>query len=513
MVTVHNEILQVADVVAREKLIDRETVIQAMEEAIQKIALNKYGMDHDIRVTIDRKTGEITIKRYREVVEEVEDENKQISLAAAKEEQPEATVGQYLTDVLPPVSFGRMAAQTARQIVNYRVKEAEKERQYEEFKDKVGEIISGIVKRVEYGNYIIDVNRNECVLRRDEAIPREVLRPGDRVRAYILEVVRDTRGPQIFLSRSHPQFMAKLFTQEVPEVYEGVIEILSVARDPGSRAKIAVRTNDQTIDPVGSCVGVRGSRVQAVVNELQGERVDIVPWTADVPSFVISALAPADISRVVYDEESRRVQVVVPDDNLSIAIGRRGQNVRLASLLTGLEVSVMSESDDTQKRNDEFKQVSTDLINELGIDEVIAHLLISEGFDTLDAIAFCDLEEMLEIEGFEEGLATELQKRAQAAVEKRHQEIKKKVAEMGVDKSLSEFEPLTPELLMVLAENNCRTLDDLADLAGDELVEMFGEDNISLDVANDIIMQARAHWFDDDATEASVEKDEADTKA
>jgi N utilization substance protein A len=325
-----------------------------------------------------------------------------------------------------------------------------------------------------------------------------VLRPGDRVRAYILEVVRDTRGPQIFLSRSHPQFMAKLFTQEVPEVYEGVIEILSVARDPGSRAKIAVRTNDQTIDPVGSCVGVRGSRVQAVVNELQGERVDIVPWTADVPSFVISALSPADISRVVYDEESRKVQVVVPDDNLSIAIGRRGQNVRLASLLTGLEVSVVSESDDSQKRNDEFKHVSASLIEELGIDEVIAHLLISEGFDTLDAIAYCDVEEMLEIEGFEEGLATELQKRAQVSIEKRHKEIQEKVNKMGVDPSLSTFEPITPELLLVLAENNCRTLDDLADLAGDELVEMFGEDHISLDVANDIIMQARAHWFEGD---------------
>ncbi len=500
MVAVHNEILQVADVVAREKLIDQETVVQAMEEAIQKIALNKYGMQNDIRVSIDRKTGEILTKRYREVVEAIEDEDKQILLKDAQAEKSDAVVGDFLVDELPPISFGRMAAQTARQIVNQRVREAERERQYEEFKDKVGEIVSGIVKRVEFGNFIIDVNRNECVLRRDEAIPREVLRPGDRVRAYVLDVVRDNRGPQIFLSRSHPQFMAKLFMQEVPEVYDGVIEILSVARDPGSRAKIAVKANDPSIDPVGSCVGVRGSRVLAVVNELQGERVDIIPWVEDVPSFVISALAPAEISRVVYDEESRKVQVVVPDDNLSIAIGRRGQNVRLASLLTGLEVSVTSETDDTKSRTDEFKKVSSELIEALDIDEVIAHLLISEGFDSLDAIAYSELEDLLDVEGFEESLAQEVQKRAKVALEKKHAEITEKVKKLGVDASLLEFEPLTPELLLALAENGCRTLDDLADLAGDELVDIFGAENISLEMANDIIMQARAHWFEDEET-------------
>lgn len=498
MVAVHNEILQVADIVAREKIIDRETVLSAMEEAIQKIALNKYGLQNDIRVTIDRKTGEIITKRYRQVVETLEDEDKEITLEDAQQEKDDAALGDFLVDELPTVSFGRMAAQTARQIVNQRVREAERERQYHEFQDKIGEIISGVVKRVEFGNFIIDVNRNECVLRRDESIPREVLRPGDRVRAYVVDVVRDNRGPQVFLSRSHPQFMAKLFTQEVPEVYDGVIEILSVARDPGSRAKIAVRAKDPSIDPVGSCVGVRGSRVQAVVTELQGERVDIVPWVEDVPSFVINALSPAEISRVVFDEESHKVQVVVPDDNLSIAIGRRGQNVRLASLLTGLEVSVTSESDDSKARSEEFKKISEDLIQALDIDEVIAHLLIGEGFDSLDAIAYCEIEELLDVEGFEESLAQELQARAAAAVEKRNQEIAEKVKGMGVDASLIEFEPLTSELLLALAENGCKNLDDLADLSGDELVDIFGAENISLEVANDIIMQARAHWFEED---------------
>jgi N utilization substance protein A len=452
-------------------------------------------------VAIDRKTGEIITKRYRQIVANVEDEDKEISLEEAQHEKEAAAIGDFLVDELPPVSFGRMAAQTARQIVNQRVREAEKERQYHEFKDKVGEIVSGVVKRLEFGNIIVDVNRNECVLRRDESIPREVLRPGDRVRAYVLDIVRDNRGPQIFLSRSHPQFMAKLFMQEVPEVYDGIIEILSVARDPGSRAKIAVRTKDPSIDPVGSCVGVRGSRVQAVITELQGERIDIVPWVEDVPSFVINALAPAEISRVVYDEESRKVHVVVPDDNLSIAIGRRGQNVRLASLLTGLDVSVTSESEDSNVRSEEFKKISGELIKVLDIDEVIAHLLISEGFDTLDAIAYCEPEELLEVEGFEESLAQELQKRALTAVEKRNKTLIENAKAMGVNESLINFEPLTPELLDSLAKNGCKTLDDLADLSGDELVEIFGEENIALEVANDIIMQARAHWFEDEKKE------------
>lgn len=504
MSTAPNDILQVADVVAREKGIEREQVIVAMEEAIQKIGRTKYGQDHDIRATIDRKDGSITLQRFRGVVDEVEDPLTQLSVKEAQEIQKDVEAGSFIIDELPPISFGRMAAQTARQIISQRVREAERERQYHEFKDRVGEIISGIVKRVEFGNYIIDVGRNECLLRREESIPRENLRPGDRVRAYIMDVTQDTRGPQILLSRSHPQFMAKLFQQEVPEIYEGIIDVLAVARDPGSRAKIAVRSRDSSIDPVGSCVGIRGSRVQAVVNELQGEKIDIVPWSEDTPTFIINALSPAEITRVIYDEEGRKVQVVVPDDQLSLAIGRRGQNVRLASLLTGLDVSITSETENTAHRTEQTKQNIQNLIDALDIDEVIAHLLIAEGYESIADIAEVSTEELLSIHGFEEDLVRELQKRSNEALEKRAKEVQKELKDLSLDKSLLKFEGLTPEMLLKLGKAGCKSLDDFADLSNDELVEIIGEGILAEEETNDLIMRARAHWFEDEASAADA---------
>lgn len=495
---IHNEILQVADAVAREKGIDKDLVIHAMEEAIQKIGRTKFGQDNDIRATIDRKTGEITLERFREVVADVEDKATQVSLEEAKRIDETLELGQHIIDDLPPISFGRMAAQTARQIISQRVREAERERQYNEFKDRVGEVLSGVVKRVEFGNYIIDVGRNECLLRREETIPREILRVGDRVRVYLMDLDPESRGPQILLSRSHPQFMAKLFQQEVPEIYDGIIEVISVARDPGSRAKISVRANDSSIDPVGSCVGVRGSRVQAVVNELQGEKVDIVPFMEDIPSYVINALAPAEISRVIYDEENHRVDVVVPDDQLSLAIGRRGQNVRLASLLTGLEVTITSETDDTEKRNERSKVIAGAFIKELDVDDVIAHLLIAEGYEKVNDLHEATIEELLDIEGFEEELAVELKNRAAASVARLEAEIQEGLKAYTIEAQLKDLEGMTSEMLLALAKADCLTLDDFADLASDELLEIVGAEKLTEDEANEMIMAARAHWFEDE---------------
>ncbi len=371
------ELIQVADVVAREKGIEREEVIEAMEQAIQKAGRSKYGPDHDIRAVIDRRTGEIWLKRCTTVVEEVEDEITEISLEQAKKLDPTLEVGSVMEEPLPPIDFGRIAAQTAKQVIVQKVRDAERQRQYQEFKDRAGEVINGVVKRVEYGNVTVDLSRAEAVLRRDRLLPRETFRQGDRIRAYIEDVREEPRGPQIFLSRTHPEFMKELFKQEVPEVYDGIIEIKSVARDPGSRAKIAVISYDSSIDPVGACVGMRGSRVQAVVGELQGEKIDIIPWSEDPATFVVNALAPAEVSKVVLDEDAGRIEVVVPDEQLSLAIGRRGQNVRLASMLTGWDIDILTEQEESDRRKEEFRVRSEIFIDQLDIDDVIAGLLVA----------------------------------------------------------------------------------------------------------------------------------------
>src|SRR5258707_5628517 len=410
------ELLQVADAVAREKGIDREEVLEAMEQAIQKAGRSKYGAEHDIRAEVDGANGDVALKRYREVVETVENEATQMTLAEAQRRNPDAQAGDFIIDNLPPIDFGRIAAQTAKQVIVQRVREAERERQFKEYKDRVGEIVNGLVKRVEFGNVTVDLGRAEAILRRDELLPRETFRPGDRVRAYIYDVRRETRGPQIFLSRTHPQFMAKLFAQEVPEVYDGIIEIRAVARDPGSRAKIGVLSNDSGIDPVGACVGMPGSRVQAVGEELRGEKIDIIPWSADPATFVVNALAPAEVAKVVMDEEQRRIEVVVPDEQLSLAIGRRGQNVRLASQLTGWDIDILTEAEESERRQEEFRTRSQMFIEALDVDDVIAHLLVTEGFTSVEEIAFVPPQGLSGIGGFEESGAAELQERARGVL-------------------------------------------------------------------------------------------------
>ena len=508
------ELLQVADTVAREKNIDREIVLEAMEEAIQKAGRSKYGYEQDIRAQIDRRSGNIELKRYREVVAndfEIENEVAQLKLDQAQRIKPDAVEGEFLIDDLPPLDFGRIAAQTAKQVIMQKVREAERSRQYEEFKDKVGEIINGVVKRVEYGNATIDIQgRAEGLLRRDESIPREPLNVNDRVRAIIYEVREETRGPQIFLSRSHPEFMAKLFTQEVPEIYDGVIEIKSVARDPGSRAKIAVQSSDGSIDPVGACVGMRGSRVQAVVNELGGEKVDIIPWSEDIGSFVVSALQPAVVSKVVLDEEKQRMDVVVAEDQLSLAIGRRGQNVRLASILTGWDIDIMTEEQESERRAEEFKTRSTLFIEAMDVDDVIAHLLVAEGFTSVEEIVEASIDELNTIEGFEEEISIELQNRAANWLEQKAQELEQKQDELGISNDLMEAEGLRAAQILILGEKGVKTLDDLADLAGDELVEMLGEGQLTEKEANNIIMKAREHWFTEEDAAAAQQAEAAE---
>lgn len=495
------EMLQVADVVAREKGIERELVLEAMEEAIQKAGRSKYGHDHDIRAIIDRKNGSIEMKRYREVVEQLDEEEgnemRQITLEQAKREKEDAKIGDFLIDELPPLDFGRIAAQTAKQVIVQKVREAERARQYLEFKDRVGEIINGVIKRVEYGNVTIDIGggRAEGYLRREECIPREHLKNGDRVRAYIYEVREEQRGPQIFMSRTHPNFMAKLFTQEVPEIYDGLIEIKAVARDPGSRAKIAVLSRDGSTDPVGACVGMRGSRVQAVVNELQGEKIDIIPWTEDLGSFIIAALQPAEVAKVVMDEENQRMDVVVPEEQLSLAIGRRGQNVRLASMLVGWDIDIMTEEEEAKRRAEEFQSRSETFIEALDIDEMIVQLLIAEGFTSVREISETPVEEMMEIEGFDEDIAQELINRAAAWIEAQEKELETKRVELGIQDDLMALEGLTAEALVKLGENEIKTLDDFADLATDELMEILGEGTMKSSTAEALIMKAREHWF------------------
>src|ERR1700722_12911335 len=497
------ELLLVADAVAREKNIDREEVLEAMEQAIQKAGRAKYGHEKDIRATIDRKTGDVRLSRWTEIVETVENEETQIPVHISKKFVPEKNVGDFIVDPLPPIDFGRIAAQTAKQVIVQRVREYERAKQFNEFKDRVGEIINGVVKRTEYGNLMVDLGRAEALLRRDETIPRENLRNGDRVRAFIYDVREEQRGPQIFLSRTHPGFLAKLFAQEVPEIYDGIIEIKAVSRDPGSRAKMAVISRDQSIDPVGACVGMRGSRVQAVVAELQGEKSDIIPRSPNVATFVVNALAPAEVSKVVMDEDAGRVEVVVPDSQLSLAIGRRGQNVRLASQLTRWDIDILTEAEESERRQEEFRRKTGLFVEALDVDDVIAGLLVAEGFNTIEELAFTPLEELADIEGFDESVAEELIRRAEAYLVKRDNELNEKRLELGVTDEIAAMEVLTPAMLVTLGEKGVKTLDDLADLASDELVEIVGEANMEEAVANEVIMAARAHWFADEESAAA----------
>ncbi len=497
------ELIQVVDNVARDKAIEREEVFMIMEQAIQKAGRSKYGQEKDIRASIDRKTGEIRLARYLEVVDDtgiIEDENTQIYLKNAIKKQKELAVGEFLIDPLPPIDFGRISSQMAKQVIVQRVREAERARQYEEYKSRAGEIVNGQVKRVEFGNVVVDLGRAEAILRRDELIPREHFKTGDRVRAYILDVREELRGPQIFLSRTCPEFMGMLFSQEVPEIYDGIIDIKGVARDPGSRAKIAVISKDNSIDPVGACVGMRGSRVQAVVNELQGEKIDIIQWNDDPATFVVNALAPAEVSKVVLDEDSGRIEVVVPDDQLSLAIGRRGQNVRLASQLTGWVIDILTEDQESARRQEEFHTRSQNFIESLDVDEVIAHLLVTEGFTSIEEVAFVPNEELISIEGFDEEIAAELKARSQAYLDEERTKLNEKLSKLDISDDLknAQINYLDINLIIRLGENGVKTLDDLADLASDELLEIINSDKISLDHANEIIMKAREHWFEEE---------------
>ena len=479
------ELLQVADAVAREKSINREEVVAAMEEAIQKAARTKYGLENDIRARISRSNGMVSLHRYREVVETaetLENEATQMLLADAVKIQKDITVGAFIIDDLPPMDFGRVAAQTAKQVITQRVRDAERERQHTEYQERVGEVVNGTVKRVDFGHVTVDLGRAEAVIRREEGIPRERLKVGDRVRALIMDVRRELRGPQIFLSRTHPEFMAKLFRQEVPEIYDGVIQIMAVARDPGSRAKIAVVARDGNIDPVGACVGVRGARVQAVVNELQGEKIDIVPWSGDVATFLVNALSPAQVAKVVMDDATQRVDVVVPEDQLSLAIGRRGQNVRLAAMLTGWNIDIMTEEVEAEKRATETQRRTSLFMEALDVDDVFAHLLIAEGFSTVDDLAYIDFAELTAIEGFEPEIAEELQNRALVFVQARDKAVADKLAALGITPELNAHEAFSPEQIIKLGEEGVKTLDDLGELAGDELQEILGEDAITLEI-------------------------------
>ena len=467
------ELLQIADAVAREKGIEMSVVLAAMADAIQKAAKARYGVENDIRAEIDPKTGDTRLLRVVTVVEVVENDNLEITLPIAQRTHPDAQIGDEISDELPPVEFGRIATQAAKQVIVQRVRDAERERQFEEYKDRIGEIISGVVKRVEYGNVVMDLGRGEAVIRRDNLIPREVFRPGDRIRAFIQDCRREQRGPQIILSRTDPTFMAKLFMQEVPEIYDGIIEVRAVARDPGSRAKIAVISSDPSIDPVGACVGMRGSRVQAVVNELQGEKVDIIPWTQDAAGFIVNALAPAEVSKVVLDEDAQRIEVVVPDEQLSLAIGRRGQNVRLASQLTGWDIDIVTEAEESERRQTEFAERTQVFMGALDVDEMIAQLLASEGFATIEEVAYVPLSEIMMIEGFDEDTAAEIQNRAVDAMERQNKELDAKRIELGVSDDVAAIEGISPAMLVALGENDIKSLDDFAGCVPDDLIGWY----------------------------------------
>ncbi|MHC0052077.1 transcription termination factor NusA [Actibacterium sp. D379-3] len=519
------ELLQTAEAVAREKMIDPELVVQAMEESLARAAKSRYGSEMDIRVAIDRKTGKATFTRVRTVVEDDALENYQaeLTVAQAKGYLDDPKVGDEIRDEVPPVEMGRIAAQSAKQVILQKVREAERDRQYEEFKDRAGTIINGLVKREEYGNVIVDIGRGEAILRRNEKIGRESYRPNDRVRCYIKDVRREARGPQVFLSRTDPQFMAELFKMEVPEIYDGIIEIKAVARDPGSRAKIAVISYDNSIDPVGACVGMRGSRVQAVVNELQGEKIDIIPWNEDQPTFLVNALQPAEVTKVVLDEEAERIEVVVPDDQLSLAIGRRGQNVRLASQLTGLDIDIMTESEESARRQAEFAERTNLFMEALDLDEFFAQLLVSEGFTSLEEVAYVDQDELLVIDGVDASTAEELQARARDYLEAANKKALEHARELGVEDSLVEFEGLTPQMIEALAEDDVKSLEDFATCADWELaggwttvdgqrvkdegvLEKF---DVSLEEAQNMVMTARIQLGWVDPAELAAGEDDA----
>lgn len=496
-INVH-ELLQVADLVAREKAVDKQVVISALEEAITRSAKARYGTEYDIRVTIHPKTGNIDIFRYREIVQEVEEESSalQVLLADAQERDSTLDLGDFLVDPLPPVEIGRISAQSARQVIIQKIREAERDSQYEAFKDRVGEIIYGTAKRVEFGNVMVDLGDfGEGIIRRNEVIPRENIRVGDRVRAYLYDVRREASGPQVFLSRTHPQFMVKLFASEVPEVYEGVIEIRAVARDPGSRAKIAVYTEDPSVDPVGSCVGLRGGRVQAITNELQGERIDIINWSPDAATLIINALAPAPVLRVVVDEDEDKVEVVVPDDMSSQVIGRRGQNVRLLSQLLGWNVDVLTETSSNEKRQQDFAQRTELFIAALDVDQLLAQFLVTEGFETVEDVAYCDVSDIAEIEGLDENLAAELQERAFVFLEKKKLTM---LAESGSDKRLQSVEGLTIDMLFDLLKHDIKSLEDFAGLTSDELI-VIEDENANSEVADGAIEDAENIVNDDNS--------------
>src|SRR4030088_2324877 len=505
------ELLQIADAVAREKSIDRGIVIAAMEDAIAKAARARYGSETDVHAEIDAKKGELRLSRHMLVVEQVENSSNQISLEDARRANPGAQIGDTIADTLPPLEYGRIAAQSAKQVIVQKVREAERDRQYQEFKDRIGDIVNGIVKRVEYGSVIVDLGRGEAIVRRDEMLPREVFRNGDRVRAYIFDVRRETRGPQIFLSRTHPQFMAKLFAQEVPEIYDGIVEIKAVARDPGSRAKIGVISRDSSVDPVGACVGMRGSRVQAVVNELQGEKIDIIPWSPDIATFVVNALAPAEVAKVVLDEDRERISVVVPDQQLSLAIGRRGQNVRLASQLTGWDIDILTEQEESERRQAEFESRTKIFVEALNLDEVVGQLLASEGFGSIEELALVDQKEIASIEGFDEETASELQARASDYLAQIEAEYDAQRIKLGVADELREVPGVNAKMMVAFGEGGIKTVEDLAGCATDDLVgwteRKDGESKrepgildgceISREDAEAMIMQARlkAGWI------------------
>ncbi len=463
------ELLQIADAVAREKSIDKRIVIDAMADAIQKAARQRYGQETNIRADINHQTGEMKLQRLMEVVEQVEDYARHISLADARQRNPDAQVGDYIAEQLPPMDFGRIAAQSAKQVIVQKVREAERDRQYDEYKDRIGEIVNGTVKRVEYGNVIVDLGRGEAIIRRDELIPRENFKYGDRVRAYVYDVRREQRGPQIFLSRTHPQFMAKLFQMEVPEIYDGIIEIKSVARDPGSRAKIAVISRDSSIDPVGACVGMRGSRVQAVVGELQGEKIDIIPWSMQPANFIVNALQPAEVAKVVLDEDAERIEVVVPDDQLSLAIGRRGQNVRLASQLTGWDIDILTEQEESERRQKEFVERSNLFMEALDVDEMVGQVLASEGFTSVEEVAYVDADEISSIDGFDEDTASEIQTRARDYLERIEAEHDAARKELGVADELRDLPGMTTAMMVAVGKDGVKTVEDFAGYASDDL--------------------------------------------
>jgi N utilization substance protein A len=499
------ELLQIADAVAREKSIDKQVVIAAMEEAMERAAKSRFGAENEIKVEIDPKTGETHTSRYLHVVDEVDNTKTEISVVDARVRNPAAQAGDIIAETLPPIEFSRIATQAAKQVIVQKVRDAERERHYEEYKDRIGEIVHGTVKRVEFGSVVVDFGRAEGVVRRDEMIPRESFRTGDRIRAYIYDVRREARGPQIFLSRTHPQFMVRLFAQEVPEIYDGIIEIRAVARDPGSRAKIGVISKDSSIDPVGACVGMRGVRVQAVVQELQGERIDIIPWSPEPATFIVNALAPAEVSKIVLDEDTNRVEVVVPDDQLSLAIGRRGQNVRLGSQLTGWQIDILTEQEESERRQKEFADRTQLFVEALDVDETIAQLLASEGFANVEDVAYVAVHELSEIEGFDDETAEELQGRALGHIDEKNAALETKRVELGVDNELAELEALTPAMLVAIGENDIKNTEDLAGCVSDDLLGYVETKNnervrvpgalegfdVSVEEANALIMNAR----------------------